>query len=93
MNRDFLAGMGGRLASAFEGLGGEGGRRGEGRWREVGRYIIRERFNERVLKGGSRKLVEDDDGFMNFFFFATTSLWWTAATKREIDRTFDNCNF
>lgn len=71
---------------------GFGGGRGGGSM-ERGGYIIRERFSERVLKGGSRKLVEDDDGFMNFFFFATTSLWWTAATKREIDRTFDNCNF
>lgn len=81
--------MGGRLASAFEGLGGGGA---EGRWREVG-ILFENDSSERVLKGGSRKLVEDDDGFMNFFFFATTSLWWTAATKREIDRTFDNCNF
>lgn len=86
--------MGGRLASAFEGLGGG---RGGGEERVDGERWVGILFendsSERVLKGGSRKLVEDDDGFMNFFFFATTSLWWTAATKREIDRTFDNCNF
>lgn len=52
---------------------GFGGGRGGGEERVDGERWVGILFendsSERVLKGGSRKLVEDDDGFMNFFLF------------------------